>query len=102
LLDSSDSIAYNDCTAIELENAVANITIRNLPDEIKSALRVSAARNDRSMEEEAREILRRAVMPDTTPAYGLGSRIAARFSMEKGTELALPDRHPQRVPPDFS
>lgn len=81
---------------------MANITIRNLPNEIKSALRISAARNDRSMEEEAREILKRAVMPDTPSDYGLGSKIAARFSLEKGGELPLPDRHTQRVPPDFS
>lgn len=37
---------------------MASITIRNLDDEVKRRLRVRAAEHGRSMEEEAREILR--------------------------------------------
>lgn len=37
---------------------MANITIRNLPDDVKEALRLSAAANGHSMEEEARNLLR--------------------------------------------
>ena len=37
---------------------MASITIRNLDDDVKSRLRVRAAGNDRSMEEEVRLILR--------------------------------------------
>jgi phosphopantothenoylcysteine decarboxylase / phosphopantothenate---cysteine ligase len=37
---------------------MANITIRNLPDDVKEALRVSAAANGHSMEEEARNLLK--------------------------------------------
>ena len=40
---------------------MASITIRNLDDSLKHRLRVQAAEHGRSMEEEAREILRRAV-----------------------------------------
>ena len=40
---------------------MASITIRNLDDDVKARLRVRAAEHGRSMEEEAREILRRAV-----------------------------------------
>ena len=40
---------------------MASITIRNLDDGLKRRLRVRAAENGRSMEEEAREILRRSV-----------------------------------------
>ena len=40
---------------------MASITIRNLDDEVKHRLRVRAAWNGRSMEEEARLILREAV-----------------------------------------
>ena len=40
---------------------MASITIRNLDDAVKSKLRVRAATNGRSMEEEARTILREAV-----------------------------------------
>ena len=39
---------------------MASITIRNLEDEIKQRLRVRAAEHGRSMEEEVRDILRRA------------------------------------------
>jgi plasmid stability protein len=40
---------------------MASITIRNLDDDIKQRLRVRAAEHGRSMEEEAREILRRVM-----------------------------------------
>ena len=40
---------------------MANITIRNLDDAVKTRLRVRAAGNGRSMEEEVRLILREAV-----------------------------------------
>ena len=40
---------------------MASITIRNLNDDVKTRLRVRAADNGRSMEEEARLILRDAV-----------------------------------------
>jgi antitoxin FitA len=40
---------------------MASITIRRLEDKVKAKLQVCAARNGRSMEEEAREILKAAV-----------------------------------------
>lgn len=40
---------------------MASITIRNLDDDIKLRLRIRAAKHGRSMEEEARAILRRAM-----------------------------------------
>lgn len=40
---------------------MATLTIRNLDDELKSRLRIRAARHDHSMEEEARSILRTAL-----------------------------------------
>ena len=40
---------------------MASITIRNLDDTLKRRLRIRAAEHGRSMEEEAREILRSAV-----------------------------------------
>lgn len=53
---------------------MASITIRNLDDDIKQRLRVRAAENGRSMEEEARDILRR-VMGDATPQRNLAAAI---------------------------
>ena len=49
---------------------MASITIRNLDDGIKRRLRVRAAEHGRSMEEEAREILRQ-VVGETTPPNNL-------------------------------
>ena len=43
---------------------MASITIRNLDDDVKTRLRVRAAEHHRSMEEEARIILRDAVNGD--------------------------------------
>ena len=40
---------------------MASITIRNLDEETKRRLRIRAARHERSMEEEARNILRSAL-----------------------------------------
>ena len=81
---------------------MASITIRNLDDDVKTRLRVRAAEHRRSMEEEARIILREAL--DSGKA-GLGD--LARFTREcfaplGGIEVELPTRGPMREPPDFS
>jgi len=80
---------------------MATLTIRNLDDDVKQALRLRAARNKRSMEEEARAILRAGV-----GEIANGPRIleAARrlFGKKHGVELELPPRLPPRDPPDFS
>jgi len=47
---------------------MATITIRNLSDSAKTKLRVRAAENGRSMEEEARQILKAAVMETSVEA----------------------------------
>jgi plasmid stability protein len=47
---------------------MATITIRNLSDSAKTKLRVRAAENGRSMEEEARQILKAAVMEPSVEA----------------------------------
>ena len=51
---------------------MASITIRNLDDDIKHLLRVRAAEHGRSMEEEARDILRR-VMGEIAPPRNLAA-----------------------------
>ena len=79
---------------------MASITIRNLDDGLKRRLRVRAAENGRSMEEEARDILRRTV-GDAPPPKDLGRAIHARFAALGGIELELPGRGPMRPPPEF-
>ena len=46
---------------------MATITVRNLPDEVRDRMRVEAARNGRSMEEEARQFLSQGYRPRLTP-----------------------------------
>ena len=79
---------------------MASITIRNLDDGLKRRLRVRAAENGRSMEEEAREILRRSV-GEAPPPRDLGRAIHARFAALGGVDLELPERSPMRPPPRF-
>ena len=69
---------------------MASITIRNIEDSLKALLRIEAANNNRSMEEEARVLLRRALVKPPAKS-GFGSRIHARFA-EDAIELELPDR----------
>ncbi len=50
---------------------MATLTVRNLDDDLKSTLRVQAARHGQSMEEEVRSILRQA-LTQATPARSHG------------------------------
>ena len=43
---------------------MANVNVRNLPDEVHRAIRIQAAQHGRSTEAEIRAILERAVKPD--------------------------------------
>ena len=79
---------------------MASITIRNLDDEVKSRLRVRAASNGRSMEEEVRLILRDSVTPNPH-ARNLAAAIRARIAPIGGVDLDLPPREPAREPPSF-
>ena len=58
---------------------MASITIRNLDDDVKTRLRVRAAGNGRSMEEEARLILRAVVgrKPRTRTIIGMAGPCGA-------------------------
>lgn len=77
---------------------MASITIRNLDDDIKQRLRVRAAEHGRSMEEEARDILRR-VMGDSDTPRDLAAAIRARVGPAARADLELPAREPMREPP---
>ena len=70
---------------------MAQVVVRNLDNELKDALKRRAQRHGCSMEEEVRQILRRAVNEETSQAGGnLGSRIAQRFA-GIGLEAPLPE-----------
>ena len=79
---------------------MATITIRQLDEHIKARLRVQAAHHGRSMEEEARAILRSAL--STEPPQGnLAEAVRRRFAPLGGVELKAPRRDRIRRPPDF-
>ncbi len=83
---------------------MATLTIRNLDERTKTQLRIQAARHGRSMEEEARTILRTAIEAQQPVAgrSGLGSRIHQHFAQLGGVELELPERSSRPTPAEFS
>src|SRR5262245_3958817 len=78
---------------------VASILIRNLDPKTKERLRVRAARNSRSMEDEARTILRAALATGPERPRNLAESIARKVRAFGGVDLQVPERQPQRVPP---
>ncbi|MEO8680202.1 MAG: plasmid stabilization protein [Vicinamibacterales bacterium] len=69
---------------------MASITIRNLDDSVKKALRRRAAENGRSMEEEARLILGLELRRDRSLEHGgLGTRLRKIWA-DSGLEDGLP------------
>ena len=78
---------------------MAGLTIRNHEDTLKHRLRVRAAEHGRSMEEEAREILRQAV-GRSSPRRDLAAAIRVRVASLGGVKLDTPAR-PMREPPGF-
>ena len=80
---------------------MASITIRNLDEALKSRLRIQAAVNGRSMEEEARDILRVALNREPSQSDGLGTSIVKLFAPLGGVELPVVERDAMRPPPNF-
>ena len=78
---------------------MATLTIRNLDDPLKSRLRLRAAARNRSMEEEARQILRAALQEPLLPAQDLGAQIRARFAGLGDVRLQIDAREPVRPTP---
>lgn len=81
---------------------MATMTIRNIDDSLKKRLRLQAAAHGRSMEEEARDILRAALSTDVPRAASLVEAIRARFAPHGGVDLAPYSREPMRDPVDLS
>jgi antitoxin FitA len=81
---------------------VSSITIRNLDDGLKRKLRLRAAERDRSMEEEARDILRCALSQESGPKDNLAYAIRRLVEPLGGFELPVFPRGPMRDPPDLT
>ena len=70
---------------------MASLTIRNVDEDLKTSLRVQAAHHGHSMEQEARDILRRAVQtPQTSTDFA--KRIQKRFAGLQVEALPIPQR----------
>lgn len=72
---------------------MASMTIRNIDEQLKSRLRIQAAHHGRSMEDEARDILRAALSTqDDAARQSLIESIRSRISPLGGVDLSLPAR----------
>ncbi|PYT32428.1 MAG: plasmid stabilization protein [Acidobacteria bacterium] len=78
---------------------MATLTIRRLDDALKARLRVRAARQGRSMEEEARHILKAGLTEEPMRRPNLAESIRRRMAPVGGIELSIPPREPVRKPP---
>lgn len=80
---------------------MATLTIRDLDDTLKQSLRIRAAHRNHSMEEEARQILRAALVDAPGATVDLAQRIRARFAGLGDVALPIADREAVRPPPPF-
>ena len=80
---------------------MATMTIRNIDDDLKARLRIQAAIHGRSMEDEARDILRAALSTELVRGKSLVEAIRARIEPLGGIELELPAREAIREPVDL-
>ena len=84
---------------------MADLTIHNFAQDLQKRLRARAAKHGRSIEAEAREILRQAVKGEVPEAEGPGTckeiyeGIRAIVEPHGGYELDIPPRRPRHEPP---
>ena len=79
---------------------MASLTIRNLDNNIKTQLRLRAARHGRSMEAEARTILAQTLKAPEKE-QNLAVAIHKRFESLGVEALPIPTRQEVRTPPGF-
>ncbi len=82
-----------------------SLLIRNVDPALHARLKARAAEHRRSLEEEARELLRAGVVrQEAEPRETLVQLARRLFGPEHGFDLEIPPRGaaPERLPPDFS
>jgi len=77
---------------------MAVLTVRNLPDEVHRALRLRAARHERSTEAEVRAILEEAVKPQGRLRLGSWLADIGRHVRLSDEEVALINRRDRSAP----
>jgi plasmid stability protein len=80
---------------------MTTVTIRNVDDALKQRLRLRAATHGRSMEDEARDILRTVLSVESSRSGSLAETIRRRVAALGGVELEITPREPIRDAPDF-
>jgi len=80
---------------------MSSILIRQLDDETKRRLRMRAARQGHSMEQEAREILRRSLASEALQGLHFVDEIRRRIAPLGGVDLPVIPRGPIPEPPDL-
>jgi antitoxin FitA len=80
---------------------MSSILIRQLDEETKRRLRIRAARLGHSMEQEAREILRRSLVSENPQALHIVDEIRRRIAPLGGLDLPVIPRGPMPDPPDL-
>lgn len=81
---------------------MTSITIPNLDEAVHRKLRLRAAERDRSVEEEARDILQCALAEEPATRENSADGIRALIEPLGGIELPPIPRGPIREPPDFA
>ncbi|WP_092052059.1 FitA-like ribbon-helix-helix domain-containing protein [Planctomicrobium piriforme] len=76
---------------------MASLTIRNLPDQAKEALRVHAAQSGFSLEAYARHILQAAAQFEGFPPIRILDLAEKHFGSQGGINLDLPPRRSKRA-----
>ncbi|MGH7160110.1 MAG: FitA-like ribbon-helix-helix domain-containing protein [Acetobacteraceae bacterium] len=83
---------------------MASVLIRNVDETLHARLKARAAAHRRSLEEEARELLRIGVARQEAPAReNLAALALSLFGPRRGLDLDIPPRGiaPKRIAPDF-
>jgi antitoxin FitA len=77
---------------------MASMTIRNIDEPLKARLRVRAAQHNRSMEDEARAILRAALSAERSHPKSLAESIREHIEPLGGVDLDIEPREPMPEP----
>lgn len=87
--------------ALTIESTMNNITIQNFDDDLKNRLQKRAEYYGRSLEEEAKEILRAVLTKKTLEPLNLALAIERRFAHFGDFEIPTIARELLREPPNF-
>ena len=77
---------------------MASMTIRDIDEKLKARLRIQAAEHGRSMEDEARDILRTALSMERARTGGLVEAIRSRIEPFGGVGLEIAPREAMHEP----